>query len=119
MDGAIEIRGLRCTGRQGTTDEERAKVQEYLVDVRIEADLSRAVASDDLKDAIDISAVASTVRAAVADRPRTLVERITADVARALLERFAEVRSVRVRVLKPRPAGLDADGEAVEIALAR
>jgi dihydroneopterin aldolase len=118
-DARVEIRGLRCRGRQGTTDAERATEHEYFVDVTITADLSRAMASDDLADAVDISAIADAVRASVAERPRALVERITADVARALLERFPQVKDVRVRVAKPHPAGLDAEAEAVELFLTR
>ena len=119
IEGTVEIRGLRCRGRQGSTDEERAKEQDYLVDVWITADLERAVASDDLKDAIDISAIADAVRASVSERPRTLVERIAGDVARALLARFTRVTATRVKVTKPNPAGLGADAESVEISLRR
>jgi dihydroneopterin aldolase len=119
QDGVIEIRGLRCRGRQGVTEDERAKEQDYLVDVSVTADLARAIATDDLADALDISAIAATVRGAVAERPRALVERIAADVGSALLEAFAEVREARVRVEKPHPAGLDAEAEAVELTLRR
>lgn len=118
-DARVEIRGLRCRGRQGTTEAERAVEHDYLVDVALTADLSRAMASDDLADAIDISGIAATVRASVAERPRALVERITADVARSLLDRFPQAKRVRVRVVKPRPAGLDAESEAVELSLER
>ena len=119
IEGTIEIRGLRCRGRQGTTDEERAKEQDYLVDVLVTADLEPAIANDELADAIDISAIAEAVRASVQERPRTLVERIAGDVARALLARFPRVVETRVRVTKPNPAGLGADAESVEIALRR
>ena len=119
MNGAIEIRKLRCRGRQGVTAEQRAKENDYLVDVRLVADLGDAVASDDVRDAVDISAVAATVRACVAERPRALVERIAADVANALLAQFAKVDEVRVRVTKPNPDGLDAESEAVEISRGR
>jgi len=117
--GVVEIRGLRCSGRQGTTEAERAAAHEYLVDVSVRADLTRAIASDALEDAIDISAIAATVRASVGERPRALVERITADIARALLVRFPEIAEARVRVTKPDPAGLDADAESVEVTLTR
>ena len=119
IEGIVEIRGLRCHGRQGTTDEERAKEHEYLVDVWVTADLERAIAKDDLSEAIDISAIADAVRTAVAERPRTLVERIAGDTGRALLARFQQVTAVRVRVTKPHPAGLGADAESVEISLRR
>ena len=119
MEGAIEILSLRCRGRQGTTADERAKEQDYLVDVVVRTDLADAVRADDLASALDISALAQVVRDAVAERPRALVERITFDIARSVLTRFTVVSEVRVRVLKPEPVGLGADAEAVELVLRR
>jgi dihydroneopterin aldolase len=119
VEGTIEIRGLRCRGHQGTTDAERACLQDYLIDVMVHTDLADAVRTDDLASALDISSLASTVRAAVAERPRALVERVTFDVARSVLGRFPAVHEARVRVVKPHPDGLDADAEAVELVLRR
>jgi dihydroneopterin aldolase len=119
VEGAIEIRALRCRGRQGTTADERAREQDYLVDIIVRTDISEAVRADDLASALDISALARVVREAVAERPRALVERITFDVARDVLARFPAVSEARVRVLKPQPDGLDADAEAVELVLRR
>lgn len=119
MEGTIEIRSLRCRGRQGTTAEERASEQHYLVDIVVRTDLADAVRTDALASALDISVLASVVREAVAERPRALVERITFDVARSILARFPAVSEARVRVLKPRPEGLDAEAEAVELVLRR
>ena len=119
IKGTIEVKGLRCRGRQGTTEAERAKEQDYLVDVWLTADLEPAVTSDDVRHAVDISAIAAAVRASVAERPRALVERIAADCANALLTEFATASEVRVKVTKPRPDGLDAESEAVEIVRGR
>jgi dihydroneopterin aldolase len=119
VDGTIEIRALRCRGRQGTTAEERAREQDYLVDIVVRTDLADAVRADDLASALDISSLAKVVRDAVSERPRALVERITFDVARTVLSRFPAVSETRVRVMKQRPAGLDAEAEAVELVLRR
>jgi len=119
MPGRIVIRGLRCRGRQGITPADQQQAHDYLVDVALSVDMADAVAKDDLAAALDISEVAACVRDEVARRPRVLVERITADIARGLLDRFAEVTEVRVKVQKPEPAGLDATAEAVELTLLR
>jgi 7,8-dihydroneopterin aldolase/epimerase/oxygenase len=119
VEGTIEIRSLRCRGRQGTTADERARQQDYLLDVVVRTDLADAVRADDLGSALDISLLAKVVREAVAERPRALVERITFDVARTVLARFPAVSEARVRVLKPHPEGLEADAEAVELVLRR
>src|SRR2546428_3040345 len=119
LPGRILIRGLRCRGRQGTTPTEQQQAHDYLVDVSLSVDISEAVARDELAAALAISEVALCVREEVARRPRVLVERITADVARALLERFERVAEVTVKVEKPEPEGLEAAAEAVELTIAR
>jgi len=115
----VTIRGLRCIGRQGVTEQQRATTSEYLVDVALCTDLGPAAERDDLSAAIDIAAVAAAVREEIAARPRALIERMAADVARTLLDRFAATDEVRVRVEKPHPEGLDAESEAVELTIAR
>ena len=119
LPGRIEIRGLRCRGRQGITPADQQQAHDYLVDVALSVDIADAVAKDDLAAALDISEVAACVREEIARRPRVLLERMTADVAHALFERFERVTDVRVKVEKPEPAGLDAAAEAVELTLAR
>jgi dihydroneopterin aldolase len=119
LPGWVSIRGLRCRARQGTTPQERERESDYLVDVAVHADLRAAVESDELAKALDIAAIADTVRAEMARRPRALVERMAADVAASLLARFPEADEVRVRVEKQEPEGLNAAAESVEIAITR
>ena len=119
MPGRIVIRGLRCRGRQGPTPADQQQAHDYLVDVTLSVDIADAVDRDELAAAVDIAEVASVVRDEVAGRSRVLVERMTADIARALLQRFDRVTEVRVRVEKPEPAGLDAAAEAVELTITR
>src|SRR5438094_6356171 len=118
LPGRIEIRGLRCRGRQGITPADQQQAHDYLVDVALSVEMVEAVAKADLAAALDISEVAACVREEIARRPRVLLERMTADVAHALFERFERVTDVRVKVEKPEPAGLDAAAEAVELTLA-
>src|SRR5216110_3014765 len=119
LPGQIIIRSLRCRGRQGPTPADQQQAHDYLVDVSLSVDIADAVAKDDLAAALDISEASACVREEIARRPRVLLERMTADVARALLDRFDRVTEVRVKVEKPEPAGLDAAAEAVELTIAR
>ena len=119
LPGRIIIRGLRCRGRQGPTAADQQQAHDYLVDIEVSVDIADAVARDELAVALDIAEVAACVRAEIARVPRVLLERMAADIARAVLERFHRVTEVRVKVEKPEPAGLDAAAEAVELTLAR
>jgi dihydroneopterin aldolase len=117
--GRLRLRGLRCTGRHGSSPETRAVESTYLVDVSAQTDLAPAARSDDLADAVDLAALAATVREVVGGPSRVLLETVVVAIAHALLERFPAVQEVRVRVRVPAPAGLDADEEAIEVTLAR
>ncbi len=119
LPARVVIRGLRCRGRQGPTPADHQETHDYLVDVALAVDIAEAASRDDLAAALDIAAVAEVVRAEVARRPRTLLERMAADVANALFEAFAPVTEVSVTVQKPEPAGLDAAAEAVELTVSR
>ena len=119
MPGHIIIRGLRCRGRQGPTPADQQQAHDYLVDLALSVDIAEAVIRDELAAALDIAEVAAVVREEIARLPRTLLERMTSDVARGLLQRFDRVTEVRVRVEKPEPEGLDALSEAVELTISR
>jgi dihydroneopterin aldolase len=119
MPGRVIIRALRCRGRQGPSPADQQQTHDYLVDVALTVDIGDAVIRDDLASALDIAEVASLVREEVARRPRALLERMTSDVARALLQRFDRVTEVRVKVEKPEPDGLGAAAEAVELTISR
>src|SRR5438093_8261430 len=119
LPGRILIRGLRCRGRQGPAAADQQQAHDYLVDIEVSVDIADAVARDELAVALDIAEVAACVRAEIARVPRVLLERMAADIARAVLERFHRVTEVRVKVEKPEPDGLDAAAEAVELTIAR
>jgi dihydroneopterin aldolase len=119
LPGRIFIGGLRCRGRQGPTPADQERVHDYLVDIAVSVDIADAVARDDLVAALDIAELAACVRDEVARRPRVLLERVAADIARAVIARFEGVGEVRVKIEKPEPDGLDAAAEAVEVSLTR
>lgn len=119
LPGWLEVRGLRCPGRHGASPDEQTGQRLFLVDVVVRADVHAAAESDRLEDALDIAALVAAVREVVGGPPRVLLERVALDVARAILQRFPEAETVRVRLAKPDPPGLDAAEEAVELRLGR
>lgn len=91
----------------------------FLVDVAVRTDLAAAIERDSLDATIDIAAIAQTAREVVGGPSRTLLERVSSDVATAILTRFPPVEEVRVRIVKPEPDGLGASAEAAAITLTR
>jgi dihydroneopterin aldolase len=117
--GRLEIRGLRCTGRHGSTPAQRDIESSFRVDVSVLTDLGPVARSDDLASAVDLAALAATVREIVGGPARVLLETVVVETARALLERFAALDEVRVRLSVAEPAGLEAAEEATEVVLTR
>lgn len=108
-NGRVEIAGLRCPGRHGAYDGEQDQTTTFLIDIDARGDVREA-------DGERFAAIACEV---LAGPSRTLLERVTADVADAILAAEGRVDVVRVRVTKPDPPGLGAAAEAIALTRSR
>ena len=84
IEGVLEVRGLRC--------------EHCTVDLWVTTDVAAAITTDDLDDALDIAGLATTARAAVADRTRDSAHAITSEVQRSLLAHSPRVPDAQVKV---------------------
>jgi dihydroneopterin aldolase len=100
----VELHGLEVFGRHGVLEEEKRDGQTFLYDVELEVD---EPATDSIDEAVDYRLVADCVRDVSGSRSFDLIETLAAAVADELVARLP-VTGVRVRVRKPRPAGIDA-----------
>lgn len=104
----VELHGLEVFGRHGVLDEEQRDGQMFLFDVELEV---AEPAADRVEETVDYRDVAARVRE-VSDATRyDLIESLAAALADALVASFP-ARHVRVRVRKPRPAGISAEWSA-------
>src|SRR5215510_13338640 len=113
LPGRVALRGLRCDAAQG--DPPSAVV--LLVDVEIRLDLKAVANTDAYEDVVDLNNLALSVREAIAEKPRRLLESLAVHAASTVLQRYPNVYEVHLRVIKPEPAGLDAAEESVEVRL--
>ncbi|WP_158815042.1 dihydroneopterin aldolase [Methylocapsa sp. S129] len=116
--GKVLIERLELRAFHGCFPHERQYGQMFEIDLDLTADLSEAAASDNLSAAIDYGEVVAVTQKAFCGAPRHLVEAAAFDIARALLETFARIESVAVRVIKlapPIPAKLRGAGVEIEV----
>ena len=111
--GRVALTGLRCPATQGNPPEATL----LLVDITIELDLAAVATSDAFDDVVDLADLAAFVRERIAEQPRMLLETLAVHTARGVLGRYSMVERVQLRVVKPEPAGLDAQSESVELAI--
>ena len=107
MTDYVSIRDLSVPAVIGVHDWEREVEQTLLFSVEMvpeTADVRKAAASDDLADALDYSAVASTIAAVVREGKFHLIETAAERVAERLLADFP-VTWLRLELRKPITAG--------------
>ena len=107
MTDRIVLQGMTFLGRHGVGEEERADAQEIELDVEIELDLRPAGTSDDLGQTVNYSRVFDVCRDVVEGNSYHLLEGIGEAIAGRVLDRFAAVDAITVRVRKP---GVPIDG---------
>jgi len=100
----VSIKDLSVSAVIGVHDWEREVEQTLLISVDMAADVRQAAATDDLADALDYSAVVSTIAAVVREGKFHLIETAAERVAERLLADFP-VTWLRVQVRKPVNAG--------------
>ena len=100
MTDYVSIRDLSVPAVIGVHDWEREVEQTLLFSVDMAADVRRAAATDDLADALDYSAVATTIAAVVRDGQFHLIETAAERVAERLLADFP-VTWLRLELRKP------------------
>lgn len=96
----IILHNMVFRGYHGTLEAERELGQRYEVDVELQLDLSRAIASDALQDTVDYSRAYAVVQEEVEERQYRLLERLAGSIAQRLLAELP-VTAIVVRVRKP------------------
>ncbi|MEV6341756.1 dihydroneopterin aldolase [Actinoplanes sp. NPDC051851] len=100
MTGRITLTGLRAHGRHGVYDFEREQGQDFVVDVALDLDLSRAVATDDVAETVHYGELAGRLVEVLTGEPVNLLERL-AD--RLLDVCLADVRVAAAEVTVHKP----------------
>jgi len=100
VTGQITLSGLRARGHHGVYDFERAEGQDFVVDVRLDLDLDRAAASDDVTHTVHYGELATGLVAVIGGEPVNLIETLAARLLDVCLA-DDRVRAAEVTVHKP------------------
>lgn len=102
----IRLTGVRARGHHGVLEHERRDGQDFVVDVVMAVDLTRAGSTDELRHTVHYGEVAADVVAAVEGGPYDLIETLAEQIAAVVLARPL-VEAVEVTVHKPQaPVGV-------------
>lgn len=101
MSDTIFVAGLVVHAYHGVGDDEGRIGQQFLIDLALDVDLSRAAHSDRLADTISYADIIDVASEAFRNRRYRLVEAAAGAVADALFSAFPRIASLRVTVHKP------------------
>ncbi len=96
----VTITGLRGFGYHGLFESEKKNGQEFIVDLSIRLDLSKAGQSDSLTDTVDYGAIAIRTKELIETGSFDLIERLATEIAEVLKREF-EIDTIEVTVHKP------------------
>lgn len=96
----ITLTGLRVRGHHGVFEHEKRDGQDFLIDLTVWLDLSRAAATDDLTETLHYGELAERTAAIVGGEPYDLIETVAAKVADEVLT-DQRVHAVEVTLHKP------------------
>ena len=112
----IFIKDLVVSGVHGVHQHEKTAAQQFRINAELEVDISVAAASDELADTLDWSVLRQTVIEVVEELPFNLVEKLTHEIATALL---ADERVSKVRVTVDKLEAFESGLVGVELELGR
>ena len=117
MNSRIFIAGLRMRACHGVLPQERIVGGDFEVNLSVEYDITRAMATDDVADTLSYADLSELVRREMAV-PSNLLEHVAGRIAKTIIERWPQVQSVSLSITKLNPPmGADCDGAGVELHL--
>ena len=120
MSDKIFVNGLVLHAYHGVMAHEAKVGQPFTLDLVLDIDLAEASRSDMLKATVSYEALVKTASEAFCAHRYRLVEAAAGAVADAVLERYTQVRGIRITVRKPHaPIAATFDDVGVTIERAR
>ena len=98
----IHVKGIKLYAYHGCLEEEAIIGSNYVVDVKIETDFSKAMKTDDLSKTVDYVSVFNIVKSQMAIRSK-LIEHVASRIADELHSVFPAIQKADVTVCKLNP----------------
>jgi len=98
----LRLKNIRIFARHGCLDEESRTGAEFLINVSMELDLSKAARTGRIEDTVDYARVHGLILHEMQKR-ENLLERIAYRIARRILEEFPALESVEFSLAKLHP----------------
>ena len=111
----IFIQGIRFYAFHGIGTLEKLVGQNFIVDIKIGANIALACTSDNVNDTVNYASVYDIIKEEM-ERPSQLLEQISKRIAEHLFNSFSIIDTIQLKITKQTPPmGADSKGAGVEI----
>ncbi len=116
MNDYIEIRDLVVFANHGVLKEEKTMGQKFVISLRLYADMTNAICTDDLDDAVNYAEICEFVTEFTKKNRCKLIEAAADGIARSILVCYPLINRVDITLHKPwAPIGLPLSSVAVNL----
>lgn len=117
---SMKLERMQFYGRHGVFPEENKLGQRFYVSLDLKLDLREAGETDDLRRTVNYAEVYGLVKEIVEGEPFKLIEALAETLAFRILDAYAKIQEVTVRVIKPHPPfDIVFDGVTIELTRSR
>ena len=116
---SVLLQGVTFYAYHGVDPQERCIGAEFIVDLSVDADCSRAVFGDELDRTVNYATLYRLVKEEM-EQPSQLVEHVAGRIAKRIFRECPTVQRIRLKLIKRNPPmGADSKGAGVEMTLSR
>lgn len=113
----IHLKDIRLKGYHGVLPQEKVVGNDYIINLSITIDLSKAIESDNLNDTISYAEVFDIVKKTIQVKC-DLIEKVAGNIAKELFKAFENINELKISITKLNPPmGTDCSGASVELHL--
>ena len=113
----IHLKDIRLKGYHGVLPQEKVVGNDYIINLSIAIDLSKAIESDNLNDTISYAEVFDIVQNTMQIKC-DLIEKVAGNIAKELFKAFENINELKISITKQNPPmGADCSGASVELHL--
>ena len=116
LQSFIHLNDIRLKGYHGVLPQEKVG-NDYIINLSIAIDLSKAIDSDNLNDTISYAEVFNILKKTMQVKC-DLIEKVAGNIAKELFKAFENINELKISITKLNPPmGTDCSGASVELHL--
>lgn len=115
----ILLKEIRCYAHHGVAPQENLIGNEYLIDLKLKVDISKATRTDEVTDTANYAEVHQVIKNEMAV-PSKLLEHVSGRIIQKLFDQFPCIEKIELRLSKRNPPmGADIESAGIELQCSR